>query len=138
MHTRVNDTLHEKMKELATKNGNTIYKEYEVAIKNHIQKEREDELLRDSKIEILINKKMDSIDKHLASMMANISKDINVLYGVDIAMARKLLDVDRKYSEEELQNYFDKKGEGIYRTRMIKARNSKLKKAKSEDGEWKE
>ena len=135
MHARVDNAIHEKMKEIALKNGNTIVEEYDRALREYIQKEREEELLRDSKIEILINKKMDAIDKHLSSILINMSKDINIIYGAEIMLLENLL--NSKYDQRELLNFLEHRGNNLYRMRMKEARDKKREKL-SDENNWKE
>ena len=63
---RIDDSLHQKMKEIAKKNkSQSIAKEYENALKQYIENERQNEILIDSQIENLMNKKLDKIDKNM-------------------------------------------------------------------------
>lgn len=134
-HIRIDDTIHLKMKEIADKNKNTIKKEYEIAIQNHIKNERQQEIERDSQIEIFINKKMNAIDKHLSSILINMTKDINTLLFIEFLKTDKKL--REKYSNDEIIKYYEKQGEYLYKQRLKQARDiKKVKEDKKDD--WSE
>lgn len=132
---KISRHLHEKMKEVADKNGNSITDEYEKIIKEHIKSERQKEIERDSQIEIFLNKKMNAIDKHLSSILINMTKDINTLLFIEFLKTDKKL--REKYSNDEIIKYYEKQGEYLYKQRMKQARDiKKVKEDKKDD--WSE
>ena len=100
---RIDDSLHQKMKEIAKKNkSQSIAKEYENALKQYIENERQNEILIDSQIENLMNKKLDKIDKHLASYIGKLDKNIYRVFSTNLLMLRSIRDdLYEKYSEEQ-------------------------------------
>ncbi|WP_270648268.1 hypothetical protein, partial [Paeniclostridium hominis] len=66
---KVRTHLHDRMKEIAKRNGNTITEEYEKIITMHIQNETQNQILAESQIETLINKKLNNIDEHISSYL---------------------------------------------------------------------
>ncbi len=67
---KVKRELHEKMIKISKRNGRTVYDEYNIALKDHLQKHEEKELLRDSQLDEIMRKYYDKLDKHLSSMVA--------------------------------------------------------------------
>ena len=72
-HVRVKRSLDEKMMAIATKRGTTKTKIYEEMMRDYIERSSQDELIRDGKIEELLNKKISNVDKHLSSMLGQLS-----------------------------------------------------------------
>lgn len=124
---RVDDSLHEKMKSLAKKNKSNITEEYKKAIMKYIENQSQKEILVDSQIEQLINKKMDSIDKHLASFLGKIDKEMSVLYTTETLILQKMLSVyaDTDINTEDLMEYLENKSEQTYIRLIRKLRESK-------------
>ena len=60
---RIKKNLDAKIKEIATKTGRTKTEIYEEAVLNYIERESQEELIRDGKIEELLNSKINNIDK---------------------------------------------------------------------------
>jgi len=114
-NVRVDDSIHQKIKELAIKNKNkSITKEYEIALKKYIQSESQEQVLIDSGIEILINKKLDSIDKHLASYIGKLDKNIYNLLAADVLLIKSTSpELYEKYKESQIIEYLKYKGEII-------------------------
>jgi len=80
---KVDNDLHEKMKKLSKKGRRLLIEEYEIAIKEHIQKHEEKELLKDSQLDEIMRKYYDKLDKHLSSMVAaNGLKTSTILAGL--------------------------------------------------------
>lgn len=124
---QIDSSLHEKMKSISIKNKTNIVNEVEKAIRKYIQSESEKEILVDSSIEILINKKMDKVDKHLSSFLGKIDKSLMNIQATDITLLKKFMEVytDGKFDEIELLEYMEHKGEKFYKRGLIKARKEK-------------
>lgn len=69
-NVKIKNDEHEKMKKISKKNRRTLYEEYDVAIRDYIQRHEEKELLRDSQIDEIMRKYHDKLDKHISSMVA--------------------------------------------------------------------
>lgn len=126
-HIRVDDSLHEKMKSLASKNKENITDEYKKAIMQYIENESQKQVLVDSQIEQLINKKMDSIDRHLSSFLGKIDREMSVLYTTESLVLQKILSV---YAEtdiklDDLMEYIEDKSDNTYKRLMAKTRESR-------------
>ena len=124
---RIDDSLHQKMKEIAKKNkSQSIAKEYENALKQYIENERQNEILIDSQIENLMNKKLDKIDKHLASYIGKLDKNIYRVFSTNLLMLRSIRDdLYEKYSEEQLIQFLNHKGDMLNKSDAIE--NNKIK-----------
>ena len=124
---RIDDSLHQKMKEIAKKNkSQSIAKEYENALKQYIENERQNEILIDSQIENQMNKKLDKIDKHLASYIGKLDKNIYRVFSTNLLMLRSIRDdLYEKYSEEQLIQFLNHKGEMLNKSDAIE--NNKIK-----------
>ena len=124
---RIDDSLHQKMKEIAKKNkSQSIAKEYENVLKQYIENERQNEILIDSQIENLMNKKLDKIDKHLASYIGKLDKNIYRVFSTNLLMLRSIRDdLYEKYSEEQLIQFLNHKGEMLNKSDAIE--NNKIK-----------
>lgn len=120
---KVRSNLHERMKEIARRNGNSITDEYEKIIIRHIENETQNQILVESQIETLINKKMDSIDKHLSSYLGKVDKEISTLYTTEVLILQKILSVyaDTDVKTFELMEYIENKAKETYkRSRKMK------------------
>ncbi len=114
---KVRTHLHDRMKEIAKRNGNTITEEYEKIITLHIQNETQNQILAESQIETLINKKLDNIDKHISSYLGKIDKELSVLYTTEVLTLQKILSVhaDTDISVEDLMTYLEEKAIKTYK-----------------------
>lgn len=114
---KVRTHLHDRMKEIAKRNGNTITEEYEKIITLHIQNETQNQILAESQIETLINKKLDNIDKHISSYLGKIDKELSVLYTTEVLTLQKILSVhaDTDISVEDLMTYLEDKAKKTYK-----------------------
>ena len=130
---KVDTSLHEKMKSIAKVNKNNLVEEYEIAISKHIENETQKQILIDSQIEQLINKKMDNIDKHLASFLGKIDKEISILYTTESLILQKILSVyaETEISIDDLMEYLEDKSEHTY-IRLIR----KLRENKKANEKW--
>lgn len=109
---KVDESLHEKIKSLSKKNKTNISFEVERALKKHLENEYQNEILIDSQIENLMNKKLDKIDKHLASYIGKLDKNIYRIFSTNLLMLRSIRDdLYEKYSEEQLIQFLNHKGE---------------------------
>jgi hypothetical protein len=114
---KVRTHLHDRMKEIAKRNGNTITEEYEKIITMHIQNETQNQILAESQIETLINKKLNNIDEHISSYLGKIDKELSVLYTTEVLTLQKILSVhsDTDVSVEDLMTYLEDKAIKTYR-----------------------
>lgn len=111
MNVQIDSSLHCKAKEMAIKNQTNIVYEVEEALRKHIQSELEKEILVDSGIEILINKKSDRVDKHLASYIGKLDKNIYQLLASSLLLLRSSRsDLYEKYNEEDILEFLNYKG----------------------------
>lgn len=69
-NVKIKNDLHEKMKKINKRNGRPLFEEYEIAIKEYIQRNEEKELLKDCQLDEIMRKYHDKLDKHLSSMIA--------------------------------------------------------------------
>ena len=104
---RVKKSLDIKMKEIATKSGKTKAQVYEEAIVTFLKDQSQEQIMQDGKIEELLNIKLGNIDKHLSSMLGQLSKDLALVYGTSIYNLQKTLDLlgldtKQKYTDAEL------------------------------------
>ena len=86
---RFKKSLDLKMKEIATKEGKTKEKVYEEAILEFLKNQSQEQVIQDGKIEELLNAKLGNIDKHLSSMIGQLSKDLALVYGTSIYNLQK-------------------------------------------------
>ena len=114
---KVTTHLHDRMKEIAKRNGNTITEEYEKIITMHIQNETQNQILAESQIETLINKKLNNIDEHISSYLGKIDKELSVLYTTEVLTLQKILSVhaDTDISVEDLMTYLEEKAIKTYK-----------------------
>lgn len=114
---KVRTHLHDRMKEIAKRNGNTITEEYEKIITLHIQNETQNQILAESQIETLINKKLNNIDEHISSYLGKIDKELSVLYTTEVLTLQKILSVhaDTDISVEDLMTYLEDKAKKTYK-----------------------
>lgn len=114
---KVRTHLHDRMKEIAKRNGNTITEEYEKIITMHIQNETQNQILAESQIETLINKKLNNIDEHISSYLGKIDKELSVLYTTEVLTLQKILSVhaDTDISVEDLMTYLEDKAKKTYK-----------------------
>ncbi|WP_338661036.1 hypothetical protein [Paraclostridium sordellii] len=113
---KVKTNLHDRMKEIAKRNGNTITEEYEKIITMHIQNETQNQILAESQIETLINKKLNNLDKHISSYLGKIDKEMSLLYITEVLTLQKILSVhsDADISVEDLMTYLEDKSIKTY------------------------
>ncbi len=114
---KVRTNLHDRMKEIAKRNGNSITEEYEKIITRHIENETQNQILVESQIETLINKKLSNIDKHISSYLGKIDKEMSLLYTTEVLTLQKILNV---YSEADikmadLMDYLEEKSKATYK-----------------------
>ena len=114
---KVRTHLHDRMKEIAKRNGNTITEEYEKIITMHIQNETQNQILAESQIETLINKKLNNIDEHISSYLGKIDKELSILYTTEVLTLQKILSVhaDTDISVEDLMTYLEDKAKKTYK-----------------------
>ena len=114
---KVRTHLHDRMKEIAKRNGNTITEEYEKIITMHIQNETQNQILAESQIETLINKKLNNIDEHISSYLGKIDKELSILYTTEVLTLQKILSVhaDTDISVEDLMTYLEEKAKKTYK-----------------------
>ena len=124
---KVDESLHEKIKYLSKKNKTNISFEVERALKKHLENEYQNEILIDSQIENLMNKKLDKIDKHLASYIGKLDKNIYRIFSTNLLMLRSIRDdLYEKYSEEQLIQFLNHKGEMLNKGDIIENNKQKI------------
>lgn len=101
---KIDPILHEKMKNVVKRKGThaTLYDEYNLAIRNHIAKASEEEILKDSKIEEIISHEIKKVDKHLSSMLGRTGMDVSMTLMGLILFLEKTLKVDREQIQDRL------------------------------------
>lgn len=120
MNVQIDSSLHCKIKEMAKKNKTNIVYEVEEALRKHIQKKSEEEILVDSGIEILINNKLDKVDRHLASYIGKLDKNIYKLLASNLLSLRSnRSDLYEKYSEEEILEFLSYKGDELSKNKVV-------------------
>ena len=134
-HVRVKRNLDEKIMAIATKRGTTKTKIYEEMMRDYIERSSQDELIRDGKIEELLNKKISNVDKHLSSMLGQLSKDLALVYCTNIFNLQKTLDLlgldtKNKYTDMEIMKIMESRSDLVYSHLMLRARNNKENKMK--------
>ena len=134
-HVRVKRSLDEKMMAIATKRGTTKTKIYEEMMRDYIERSAQDELVNDGKIEELLNNKIGNIDKHLSSMLGQLSKDLALVYCTSIFNLQKTLDLlgldtKNKYTDMEIMKIMESRSDLVYSHLMLRARNNKKNKMK--------
>lgn len=127
---RIKKSLDVKMKEIATKSGKTKAQVYEDAIVTFLKDQSQEQIMQDGKIEELLNVKLGNIDKHLSSMIGQLSRDIALIYGTSIYNLQKTLDVlgldtKQKYTDSEIMKIMESRGDAIHAHLMIRARENK-------------
>lgn len=124
---QIDESLHEKIKSLSKKNKSKINFEVERALKKHLENEYQNEILIDSQIENLMNKKLDKIDKHLASYIGKLDKNIYRIFSTNLLMLRSIRDdLYEKYSEEQLIQFLNHKGEMLNKGDIIENNKQKI------------
>ena len=134
-HVRVKRSLDEKMMAIATKRGTTKTKIYEEMMRDYIERSSQDELVNDGKIEELLNNKIGNIDKHLSSMLGQLSKDLALVYCTSIFNLQKTLDLlgldtKNKYTDMEIMKIMESRSDLVYSHLMLRARNNMKNKMK--------
>ena len=134
-HVRVKRNLDEKMMDIATKRGTTKTKIYEEMMRDYIERSSQDELVNDGKIEELLNNKIGNIDKHLSSMLGQLSKDLALVYCTSIFNLQKTLDLmgldtKNKYTDMEIMKIMESRSDLVHSHLMMRARNNKKNKMK--------
>ena len=134
-HVRVKRSLDEKMMAIATKRGTTKTKIYEEMMSDYIERSSQDELVNDGKIEELLNNKIGNIDKHLSSMLGQLSKDLALVYCTSIFNLQKTLDLlgldtKNKYTDMEIMKIMESRSDLVYSHLMLRARNNMKNKMK--------
>lgn len=135
---RVKKSLDAKIKEIATKKGRTKTEIYEEAVLNYIEMNAKEELVRDSKIEELLNSKINNVDKHLSSMLGQLSKDLALVYCTSIFNLQKTLDLlgldtKTKYTDKEIMKIMESRSDLVYNHLMMRARDNKDNKLKAKE-----
>jgi len=126
----VDSSLHVKMKSIAEKNKTNLTYEVEKALKNYIKNEKQEEILIDSRIEILINNKMNQLDKHLSSYIGKLDKNIYSILASNVLILQDIKEETfEKYKESQIIDFLKYKGEIYNKADIEKA----LKKSKKEE-----
>ena len=125
---RMANHIHEKVKSIAGKRNVSIKEIYEEALTRYIEAEAQEEILRETHIEEIVNNRIskteDLINKsveRLASLEAWVGIDNSMaLMGV-IVLLEKLLKLDRK----DIQNELRKQGVTYFSTATKEDKNNK-------------
>lgn len=107
---RIPTHLHNSMKNIAEGNNESIRSVYEKALRLYIEKEAQEELLRESNLEYIINNRISKTEEliiksveRLASLEARVGIDNSMsLIGTMILM-EKLFKMDRKIIQDDLR-----------------------------------
>lgn len=103
-HVRVNDAIHEKMKEISKKEDRHITEQYDIALRYFIKNYEKNQLIQDSGMEIYINERISKAENHLSSMIARTGMDTSMVLMGLIVLLEKLLKVDEKDIMYDLRN----------------------------------
>lgn len=125
---RMANHIHEKVKSIAEKKNITIKEVYEEAMKRYIQAEAQEDLLRETDIERIINNRISKTEEQinrsverLAALEARVGIDNSMsLMGI-IVLLEKLLKLDR----ESIQNELRKQGVLYFSTATKEDKNKK-------------
>ena len=125
---RMANHIHEKVKAIAGKRNVSIKEIYEEALTRYIEAEAQEEILRETHIEEIVNNRIskteDLINKsveRLSSLEARVGIDNSMaLMGV-IVLLEKLLKLDRK----DIQNELRKQGVTYFSTATKEDKNNK-------------
>ena len=125
---RMSNHIHEKVKSIAGKRNVSIKEIYEEALTRYIEAEAQEEILRETHIEEILNNRIskteDLINKsveRLASLEARVGIDNSMtLMGV-IVLLEKLL----KLKKEDIQNELRKQGVTYFSTAIKEDKNNK-------------
>jgi len=125
---RMSNHIHEKVKSIAGKRNVSIKEIYEEALTRYIEAEAQEEILRETHIEEILNNRIskteDLINKsveRLASLEARVGIDNSMtLMGV-IVLLKKLL----KLKKEDIQNELRKQGVTYFSTATKEDKNNK-------------
>lgn len=114
---KIKSHLHDRMKEIAKRNGNSITDEYEKIITKYIENETQNQILVESQIEVLLNKKLENIDKHISSYLGKLDKEMSNLYTTEILILQKILSVhgDVDIKAMDLMEYIEDKAKDTYK-----------------------
>lgn len=129
--TRVNAATHEKMKDLAKQNGNTIIGEYERALDMYITSSYKEILLENSKLETFLNEKINKMENHLASMLARTGMDTSMNLMAMIIFLEKFF--NGKYTRDQLQDQLRREGARYFSNAIRKDKDAKKEKEAKQD-----
>lgn len=88
-HVRVKQDTYNKIKEISVSTGRNIKDEIEYALQCHIKEFRQEQIMKESNFESLLNDRFGKLDKHLSSMMARTGIDVSMtLMGVVTILAK--------------------------------------------------
>lgn len=135
-HLRVDNSIHSKIKEIADKEGETVYEVTEKLLKFSFKHYYSEEVLRQTDIERIVNNRIGKLEdqlnkstERLASLMARIGIDNAMGLMGDIVLLEKLLKLDKKDIQKELR----KQGATYFSTSVREDKEEKKKEATKED-----
>ncbi len=121
---KIDDILHEKMKQFAGQSNNSVVEEYRTAIKFYIEYQAKENLIADSRLESFINERIGKMENRLASMMGRTGMDTSmVLMGLLLFLEKYF---NGKITREQLQEKLRTDGARYFST-AIKSDKDKKK-----------
>lgn len=97
---KINERLHQRMKKVAEREGLNLKDSYENVIEQYLQSKEEQELLRNSELEKMLDERFSKMDKHLSGMLGKSGLDTSMVL---VGMAYFLED----YFEKDITDIFN-------------------------------
>lgn len=95
-HVRVDDKRHDQMKKLAKLNQRNISDEYKAALDFYLTNESQEAILKDSKIEVMMNERMKKMEDRVVAMQARNGMDTSIILMLVLDLASRLLKVEKQ------------------------------------------
>lgn len=120
-NVKIKNDIHEKMKKISKRNRRPLFEEYDIAIKEYIQRYEEQELLKDCQLDEIMRKYYEKLDKHLSSMIAAEGiRNSTILAGL-VRFFSNYYEVDESVLYEQMR----KEGLEIFTNKSAPYRSSK-------------